>query len=187
MKRIGCVILAGLVVGFGCATRTGPPSAGNVEKARVYYEQGVSLTQEERFRDALSAFKKAVDLYPEYGDAYYNMGIAYHRLDRIEDAIGAYQKAIDIDPKDVTARNNLGNLYVRQGALSAAIRELEQAVRIDPTYGAAHHNLALAYYLARMYHRAKDHLDQLEVLGLTPDADLVKAVDTALSPGKEAE
>jgi Tfp pilus assembly protein PilF len=185
MKGMRCVAIAlGLIALFGCAAGRKTASVDSAEKARAYYERGVSLSGEKRFKEALSAFKKAVDLYPDYGDAYYNMGIAYHELDRADEAIDAYRKAIDIDPEDVTARNNLGNVFMRQGQMSAAIRELEQAVKIDPTYGLARHNLALAYYLARMYHRAKDQIDELKVLGIAPDPGLVEAVDAALSPGE---
>jgi tetratricopeptide (TPR) repeat protein len=158
-----------------------------VEKARVHYEMGVSLSREQNFKEALSAFKRAVHLYPDYGDAYYNMGIAYYELDRDDQAIEAYRRAIEINPRDVTARNNLGNVFLRQGLLSAAIAELEQAVKIDPTYGLAHHNLALAYYLARMYHRAQDHIDKLKLLGIDADPDLVEAVDAVLNPEESAE
>ncbi len=174
----------GLIALLGCAAGRKTGSMDSAEKARAHYERGVSLSGEKRFKEALSAFTKAVDIYPDYGAAYYNMGIIYHELDLADDAIAAYRKAIEIDPEDVTARNNLGNVLMRQGHLSAAIRELEQAVKIDPTYGLARHNLALAYFLARMYHRAKDQIDALKVLGIAPDPGLVEAVDAALNPGR---
>jgi superkiller protein 3 len=180
------LVVPAMIAAFGCATGTRPRSLDSSERARVYYEQGISLSQEERYEEALSAFKKAVDSYPDYGDAYYNMGIVYHELDRDEQAIEAYQKAIDINPRDVTARNNLGNVYIRREQLSAAIGVLEQAVTIDSTYGLARHNLALAYYLAKMYHRAEEQLEELKLLGITPDADLTEAVDNALNREKGA-
>ncbi len=180
------MIVSMLVVLFGCAAGTRTSSKDSFEKARIHYEQGVFLSQERQYKGALSAFKKAVSLYPDYGDAYFNMGIVYYELDRDDEAIEAYQKAIAIDPRDVTARNNLGNLYIRQGQLSAAIEMLEQAVRIDPTYGVARSNLALAYYLAKMYHRARDELNELKGLGITPDPDLMESVEAALSSGGTA-
>jgi len=182
MKGVGfSLIIVFSVVMFGCATGSKPTSTGPSQKASTYYQKGVSLSREGKYEEGLKALKKAVRLYPQYGNAYYNMGIVYYELDRVREAVEAYQKAIEIKPGDAAAHNNLGNVYLRQGQLSAAIVELEQAVRIDPNYGRAHHNLALAYYLARMYHRAQDHLDELKRLGISPEADLVEAVDAALS------
>lgn len=187
MKGVRCaLIILCVVVLLGCAARTRPTSLDPLEKARVYYEQGVSLSREGKFKEALPALKKAVRLYAGYGDAYYNMGIIYHKLGLDEEAIKAYKRATDINPKDVAAHNNLGNVFLRQGQLSAAILELEEAVKIDPTYGLAHHNLALAYYLARMYHRAWDHLNELKLLGISPEADLMDAVDATLNPEEGA-
>lgn len=174
------LIILCVAVMFGCATTKGPGPLEPSRKARTYYERGVSLSKDERYQEALSAFKKAVSLYPDYGNAYYNMGIIYHDLDRAERAIQAYRKAIEINPKDAAAHMNLGNIYLRQGQLSVAILELEEAVKIDPGYGLAHHNLILAYYLARMYHRSWDHLNQMELLGISPDPDLRDAVAAAL-------
>ena len=185
------LIIFCVVVVFGCARQTKPPPLDPLEKARVYYEQGVSLSRQRSFKKALLAFRKAVRLYPSYGDAYYNMGIIYHELDEVEDSMEAYKKAIGINPEDVGAHNNLGNLFLRQGQLSAAILEFEKAVKFDPTYGLAHHNLACAYFFARMHHRAWEHLNESKRLGFTPDPDLVEALSAELHPeqgqGEEKE
>jgi len=175
------LIFLSMIVMFGCARGTKPPPSGTLEKARVYHKKGVSLSREGRFQKALSAFKKAVSLDPDYGKAYYNMGIAYTELDRVEKAIEAYRTAIEINPRDAAAHMNLGNVFLRQGQLSAAVIELEEAVKIDPTYGLARHNLAYAYFSARMYHRAWDQLNELELLGIAPEADLRDAVAAALN------
>jgi Flp pilus assembly protein TadD len=179
--RFGLTILC-MAVMLGCTTSRKSTSVDSFEKARQSYEDGIALSREGRFEEALSAFKRAVRHQPQYGNAYYNMGIVYHELDRPEDAVKAYRKAIEINPGDAAAHVNLGNLYLRRAELTAAVMELETAVRIDPTYGLAHHNLALAYYLARMYHRAWDHILELERLGISPDAGLKDAVAAALNP-----
>jgi Tfp pilus assembly protein PilF len=164
----------------GCATGRKSTSEEPPSKAKSYYQQGVSLSEEGNYPAALSALKKAVNAHPGYGDAYYNMGIVYQNLDRPEEAIEAYQKAAEINPNDAAARNNLGNAYLREDRLSEAILELEAAVKIDPAYALAHHNLALAYYLSRMYHRAWDQLRELKLLDVSPEPSLFQAVADAL-------
>ncbi|MBW2057277.1 MAG: tetratricopeptide repeat protein [Deltaproteobacteria bacterium] len=181
IRRALTILCVGLL--FGCAGTHPSGHLGPSEEAVGYYKEGVSLSKEGRSEEALSLLKKAVRIYPDYGDAYYNMGILYLGQGQLQEAAEAYTRAIEINPGDAAAHMNLGNIYMRQGRLSAAIHELEEAVKLDPAYGLAHHNLALAYYLARMYHRAWDHLDRLERLGIPPDPSLRDAVAGALHPG----
>jgi tetratricopeptide (TPR) repeat protein len=186
MKGARCLaILLGLALIYGCATGSRSTRREPSDKARKYYEKGVALSAEGRYSDALSSLKKAVRAHADYGDAYYNMGVIYHKLGLDEDAIKAYEQAICINPQDAPAHNNLGNIHIRHVRLSDAIRELEEAVRIDPGYDQAHHNLALAYYLAKMYHRAWDEITVLNRLGVTPDSELIDAVAAALNPEAE--
>jgi tetratricopeptide (TPR) repeat protein len=183
MKGVRCIlVILCLAVTYGCATGSRSTTTDPSKKARNHFEKGVALSSEGRYDEALSALKKAVRAYPDYGDAYYNMGVVYHALGSEEDAAKAYERAIDINPRDAGAHNNLGNIFIRQTRLSEAIRELEEAVRINPEYERARHNLALAYYLARMYHRAWDQIAALNRLGVSPDAELIDAVAEALNP-----
>jgi tetratricopeptide (TPR) repeat protein len=167
---------------YGCATGSRSTRPEPSKKARRYYTKGVDLTREGRYSDALSSLRKAVRSHPDYGDAYYNMGVIYHALELDEEAIKAYEKAIRINPLDAAAHNNLGNIYIRQNRLSEAIRTLERAVRIDSGYEQARHNLALAYYLARMYHRAWEQITVLNRLGGSPDPELIDVIAEALKP-----
>jgi len=185
MKGVKCIlVILCLAVCYGCATGSRSTTTDPSKKAISCFEKGVALSSEGKYSEALSALKKAVRAYPDYGDAYYNMGVVYHALGLEEDAVKAYERAIDINPRDAGAHNNLGNIFIRQTRLSDAIRELEEAVKIDPEYKRARHNLALAYYLARMYHRAWDQITALNRLGASPDAELIDAVAEALNPAR---
>jgi tetratricopeptide (TPR) repeat protein len=182
MKLARCVlIMVGIAIMIGCATTPRSTSSGPSERARAHYEKGVRLSQEGELKKALAALKRAVKAYPGYGDAHYNMGIVYQKMNRAENAVRAYQKAIEINPEDAAAHNNLGNIYLRQNRLGEAIDELSAAVRTVPDYGLAHHNLALAYYLAGMYHKAWDHLNEMKRLGIVPEPDLMEAVGSLLN------
>lgn len=186
MKGVRCILfMLCLVVIYGCATGSRSTTTDPPKKARKHFEKGVALSSEGRYGEALSALKKAVRAYRDYGDAYYNLGVVYHTLGLDEEAVKAYERAIEINPRDAGAHNNLGNMYIRQTRLSEAIRELEEAVRINPDYERARQNLALAYYLAKMYHQAWDQISALNRLGVSPDAELIDAVADALKPETE--
>jgi tetratricopeptide (TPR) repeat protein len=38
---------------------------------------GLAYTELDKFKEAIEAYKKAIEINPDYGTAYYNMGIAY--------------------------------------------------------------------------------------------------------------
>jgi tetratricopeptide (TPR) repeat protein len=50
---------------------------------------GLAYTELDKFKEAIEAYKKAIEINPDYGTAYYNMGIAYTGLDKFEEAIEA--------------------------------------------------------------------------------------------------
>ncbi len=51
------------------------------------------------YQQAISAYKEAIEIKPDYSDAYYNMGNVYNILKEFQQAISAYKKAIEIEPE----------------------------------------------------------------------------------------
>ena len=64
-----------------------------------------------RNEEAEAAFRKALELNPQYGSAWTNLGrVLHHRLNRYAEAEVSYQKALELDPKDSITWDNLGDL-----------------------------------------------------------------------------
>ena len=61
-----------------------------------------------QYKEAITAYKKAVDINPKKDSAYYNMGIAYGELKKYKEAITAFKKALEINKKKDTAYYNMG-------------------------------------------------------------------------------
>ena len=51
-----------------------------------------------RYTEAISAFKSAIAITPDYAKAYLFMGVSLRKLGRHEEAIAAYQRAASLDP-----------------------------------------------------------------------------------------
>jgi tetratricopeptide (TPR) repeat protein len=64
-----------------------------------------------RFDDAIVAFKKAIEMRPQFAVSYLGLGRCYHRLRRHDDAERALKKGIEIDPSSSGAYLDLGQLY----------------------------------------------------------------------------
>ncbi|CAC9636774.1 hypothetical protein [uncultured Gammaproteobacteria bacterium] len=59
---------------------------------------GLAYARLNKFKKAIEAYKKAIEIKPDDGEAYYNMGLAYTGLGKFKEALEAYKKAIDLNP-----------------------------------------------------------------------------------------
>ncbi len=87
------------------------PKYARVNLLKVTVQDVVLLLQEENYnmgnayknlteyQQAIIAYKKAIEIKPDYSDAYYNMGDVYNILKEFQQAISAYKKAIEIEPE----------------------------------------------------------------------------------------
>ena len=76
--------------------------------------QGTILNKRGKSDEAVSVFKKAIDINPHYAEAYEGLGLVYIHKKQEEDATQAFRKAIDINPGLVNSRYNLGILYAKR-------------------------------------------------------------------------
>ena len=108
---IGVVIAA-----TGYAGKTGPNANLGVALARTPDKEG-----------AVTAFKRAVELEPQNGEAHFNLATGYRRLRKTDDAIAEYEKAISLDPRISGAHYDLGVLY-------SQLKEYEKALAAFRSY-----------------------------------------------------
>jgi tetratricopeptide (TPR) repeat protein len=83
----------------------------NPQFAQSYIDRGNADFRQGRFSQAVFAFKKAVELKADDGDAYYNLALAYYRQGNLDQAIFNYNKAIEISPKDAQSYSDRAVIY----------------------------------------------------------------------------
>jgi tetratricopeptide (TPR) repeat protein len=104
-------------------------------KARLAAEQG-------QFNDAISEYKKALDLDQNNASIYAEMADTYLRAQRVREAVSAAQSAIKIDANNIDAHKILASVYtsmlgdgggqpINQDTINLAIHEFEEIGRID--------------------------------------------------------
>ena len=84
------------------------------------YDAALSHFAENDLEAAVNAFKRLIDIYPDYIEGYLGLGHAYERLSLYDEAIDAVQKAIAINPKDPLAYTSLSICYQRKGMIQEA-------------------------------------------------------------------
>lgn len=113
-------------------------------------------TQQESLPEAVDAYRRVIDLSPDWIDAHINLGVALYQLGKIDEARSAFQAAVQLDPLNGISRYNLGCVLEEQGEFAEAIDHLQRAARAMPAHPDVHFNLALAHEKRGEKKRAHD-------------------------------
>jgi arylsulfatase A-like enzyme/Flp pilus assembly protein TadD len=93
---------------------------------------GVALAGAGRPRDALDAFRRALDVDPSDAMTHVNMATVHLMGRDHERARRELQTALEINPRLARAHNGLGVIASREGRLDDALAHWKRAVELDP-------------------------------------------------------
>ncbi len=102
------------------------------ERERYIIEGDYYKTSERTYGQALEAYRKLLELYPDDFIGNTNLGILYYELEEWDKAIGLYEGKIKNDPDGRFAYENLADTYAAMGLYDKAIATLETLLRRDP-------------------------------------------------------
>jgi tetratricopeptide (TPR) repeat protein len=121
-----------------------PMAADEPQSALDWNELGNMHTRNKQFDEAIKAYKRAIELNPQYGQPYTNLGFIYYHLGKYQVAILLYKKSFDFldTPEDkAISWNRLGDAYRRLGdyrnALAAYQRSSETVPTVSPVMARA--------------------------------------------------
>ncbi len=111
-------------------------------------------------KEAVTEFKKALDLAPDSARERINYGLALLRAGQTTDGIAELEQAQKQDPSIPHTWFNLGIYYKKEGNYEQAIQQLEGMAKLVPDEPVTHYNLGVLYRLAG---RTAEGLKQLEI------------------------
>jgi len=94
--------------------------------------------------EALAAYRKAVDLDPDFLPAWNALGMLHARLGRHDEAVSSLKQVVDKEPESSLLLNNLGYAKLLAGRNEAAATTLRHAVMVNGDNRRAWRNLAEA-------------------------------------------
>ncbi len=129
--RVGLLELRAGHAGAALAYITRASAAAPGEATFELY-RGHTLQALERWNEAADAYRRALDLEPNFADAQMALGIVSQRSGQLAAAAAAYRRALTLRPEDSRVWGNLGTVLRELGDIDESIRSLKSAVALDP-------------------------------------------------------
>ncbi len=102
------------------------------ENARKEFERGAKLLNERKQpRESITAFEKAIELFPQYPAAFLLLGTAHLQLGEIGPAEESLRKAISLDPRSTHSHYPLAMLLFGQKRYEEEKKLLLDAKKLD--------------------------------------------------------
>lgn len=94
--------------------------AGNVTEAKLEYNKAIDFYKIGQYEQSMDAFRKAIDLDPDYIDAYYNLGSILEYLKQDDAALTVFKQIVVRKPTDYEAVLKAADLSTRLGQIERA-------------------------------------------------------------------
>lgn len=101
------------------------------------------MAGQNKFKDAVAAFRKALSIDPSIAELHLNVGILLTNLNRQDEAIASYKKSVKLKPSLTDAHYNLGTALQAEGKFEQAAKSYQKAVEQEPVFFEALANLGV--------------------------------------------
>lgn len=137
-----------------------------------WYYLGRTKYNENRFEEAIEAFRRCLQLDARNVKAEDNLGLSYAGLGRNDEAASAYRTAIEWQ-KDATTKDpgpylDLGTLLVEASKPAEGLPYLLEAAELSPNDPKVHNQLGKAYLHTGQFAKAQAELEK--AVALAPDS-----------------
>ena len=110
--------------------------------------------KESYLNEAITHYKRAVELYPKADFAWHDLGQTYILLNNYDDALPAFLKAIEIDSTYVTAWIKAGAVFSKKQNYPEAVRCFEKVLSLDSSNIQVYTSLSEGYFLQKKFEKA---------------------------------
>ena len=111
--------------------------------SKSHYNLGKKYSDLGQFENAELAYKRAIEVNPNYFEAYNNIAIIQHKFGKLEQAEVSYKKVIELKPDYAIPYNNLGIVLKNLHRLKEAELVYKKAIEIKSDFPEAYNNLGV--------------------------------------------
>jgi tetratricopeptide (TPR) repeat protein len=129
--------------------------------AQSYYRLGIIQEKKGRPAEAVTSYRKALDLDPSLAPGHLNLGILLSREGRYEEAKSELALAVGLDSTYSKAYYNLGLVYAEQAKHDSALLMVDRALQLQEDYGLARLAKAGIFYETARFDLAETLLAEL--------------------------
>lgn len=126
--------------------------------AQLAYDDGMDYLEDKDYTKAISKFKKATELDPEFAYAWDNLGVSYRNNNQLNEALQAYGRSLEINPKGKLALINSAVLYNLQNKPEKAIKSYKTYISLYPEDPEGYYGLGLIEYTSGELESGLDNL-----------------------------
>jgi tetratricopeptide (TPR) repeat protein len=111
---------------------------------RAHFNLGGYYFGQQDFPQAISHYKRATELAPDYSTAFNILGYAYRQNEAYNDAENAFKKYIELIPNDPNPYDSYAELLLKMGRFDEAITQYNKALALDSNFINSHFGIAAA-------------------------------------------
>ncbi|WP_372368007.1 tetratricopeptide repeat protein [Candidatus Uabimicrobium sp. HlEnr_7] len=126
----------------------------------IYSKRAIALSQQGKYNEALSDFKQAISLNPQYPLHYNNRGFLYLSCEKIDLALKDFDEAIRRNRNNFHALCNRAYVYNKKSMWHKAIADLTVAIQINPQRGETYLDRGYSYEKIGKINQAIDDYKQ---------------------------
>lgn len=138
---------------------------------------GNYYVQINRHEEAVTEFRRAIELDPDGKRFHHDLGNAYLRARSIDEAQREFERELAVNPAYVPSRHGLAFTYAVKGRLSEAETQWLNALRLDPHYVLAHQGLAILYAVRNRPDDSLRHIRAIQEIGAPLIPELTKILE----------
>lgn len=108
---------------------------------QTHYNLAVTLTAQERWEAAKTAYQNALEINPDHAESYYGLCKVAEQENDLQQALFNCQRAVELSPNSFAACYTLGTLLLKLNRWEDAALAYQQALELNPEFAWSHHNL----------------------------------------------
>ncbi|UCE36682.1 MAG: tetratricopeptide repeat protein [Thermoplasmata archaeon] len=133
----------------------------SIDELENIIESGNRAFAKRDYYDALSYFKKATDLKPNYDAAWYMKGLIFNNLKRYQEALEAFMKALESNIENEEAWYSLGLVLYSLGRYDEELECYDKAIELKKNFFSAWNNKGTTLLQLERYEEAIECYDEI--------------------------